>query len=83
MSVSLHDVVGTIGVVLIVGTYFLVQIGRLRAEALSYSVANGLGAALILLSLMVEFNWSAFLVEFFWLLISLIGVWRYLASRAG
>ena len=83
MSVSLHDVVGTIGVVLIVGTYFLVQIGRLRAEALSYSVANWLSAALILLSLMVEFNWSAFLVEFFWLLISLIGVWRYLASRAG
>ena len=83
MSVSLHDIVGTIGVVLIVGAYFLVQIGRLRAEALSYSVANGLGAALILLSLMVEFNWSAFLVEFFWLLISLMGVWRYLASRAG
>ena len=81
MSVSPHDVVGTIGVVLIVGTYFLVQIGRLRAEALSYSAANGLGAALILLSLMVEFNFSAFLVEFFWLLISLIGVWRYLASR--
>ena len=81
MDVSLHDVAGTFGVILIVGSYFLVQIGRLRAEALSYSVANGLGALLILLSLMVEFNLSAFLVEFFWLLISLIGVWRFFASR--
>ena len=81
MDVSLHDIAGTFGVILIVGSYFLVQIGRLRAEALSYSVANGLGALLILLSLMVEFNLSAFLVEFFWLLISLIGVWRCFASR--
>lgn len=81
MDVSLHDIAGTFGVVLIVGSYFLVQIGRLRAEALSYSVANGLGALLVLLSLMVEFNLSAFLVEFFWLLISLIGVWRFFASR--
>jgi hypothetical protein len=81
MDVSLHDIAGTFGVILIVGSYFLVQIGRLRAEALSYSVANGLGALLILLSLMVEFNLSAFLVEFFWLLISLIGVWRFFASR--
>ena len=81
MDVSLHDIAGTFGVVLIVGSYFLVQIGRLRAEALSYSVANGLGALLVLLSLMVELNLSAFLVEFFWLLISLIGVWRFFASR--
>ena len=81
MDVSLHDIAGTFGVILIVGSYFLVQIGRLRAKALSYSVANGLGALLILLSLMVEFNLSAFLVEFFWLLISLIGVWRFFASR--
>ena len=81
MDVSLHDIAGTFGAVLIVGSYFLVQIGRLRAEALSYSVANGLGALLVLLSLMVEFNLSAFLVEFFWLLISLIGVWRFFASR--
>ena len=81
MTFALHNVIGNIGVVLIVGTYFLVQIGRMSAVHLPYITLNGLGALLILYSLWFDFNQSAFLIEIIWLLISLIGIGRVLIAR--
>lgn len=77
MSYSWHDFVGNIGVLLIMVTYLLLQLERMQAASLKYSVANGLGAFLIVVSLMFEFNLSAFVVEAAWFLISLFGVVRY------
>jgi len=81
MDYALHDAIGNLGVVLIVGTYFLVQIGRMSAVELPYIVLNGLGALLILYSLLFEFNMSAFVIEVTWFLISVMGVLRILAQR--
>jgi hypothetical protein len=72
-----YNVAGTTGVILIVVSYFLLQTGRMRSNSLTYSVNNAVGAALILFSLYFEFNVSAFLIEFFWLLISIVGIVRY------
>jgi hypothetical protein len=72
----LHDLAGTLGVVLIVGAYLLLQLNRVASNALSYLIANAVGATLILLSLFVEFNLSAVLMEIFWLAISLLGLLR-------
>jgi len=46
-----------------------------------YSILNALGALLILISLYYSFNFPSFIVEFFWLLISLFGVGKYLRRR--
>jgi predicted small integral membrane protein len=73
---SLHDVIGAAGVVCIVGSYALLQARRLRADAVRYSLLNAVGASLILVSLAVDFNAAAALVEGFWLLISLWGLLR-------
>jgi hypothetical protein len=73
---GLHDLSGTIGVILIVGAYLLLQLDRVASNAPSYLIGNAVGAALILLSLSVEFNLSAFLMELFWLAISLLGLLR-------
>ena len=81
MDYPVHNLVGNIGVVLIVGTYFMVQIGRMSAVRLPYITLNGLGALLILYSLWFDFNLSAFLVEVIWLLISVLGVGRVLLQR--
>ncbi len=62
-------------------SYFLLQMERMSSNDLSYSVTNGLGAASILLSLVVDFNLSAFIVEAFWLAISLLGVVRYFHNK--
>jgi len=81
MDYALHNVVGNIGVVLIVGSYLMVQLGRMSAVQLPYISLNGLGALLILYSLWFDFNLSAFLIEVIWLLISLLGMARILLQR--
>ena len=81
MDYPMHNVVGNFGVILIVGTYFLVQVGRMSAVQLPYITLNGLGALLIMYSLWFDFNLSAFLIEVIWLLISLLGIGRVLLQR--
>ena len=73
---TIHDVFGTIGAVLIVGTYMLLQFDRLDPKRVPYSALNALGAALILFSLTQDFNLSASIVEGFWLLVSIAGIAR-------
>lgn len=81
MSYSFHDLFGNIGVVLILGSYFWIQAGRTSVDDLSYSVVNGLGAFLILISLFKDFNLSAFVIEAVWVLISVYGVIRILRQK--
>ncbi len=81
MNFAWYDIVGTAGVSLIVAAYFLLQTERLRSTALSYSLMNGVGAALVVVSLCFNFNLSAFLVEAFWVLISALGVVRYFRQK--
>lgn len=81
MTIQWYDVIGTVGVGTIIFTYVLLQTGRLRSEQLSYSVLNAAGAALILISLYFEFNLPSVVVEFFWLMISVYGIGRYLLNQ--
>ena len=81
MSFAWHDLLGAVGVALVLWAYLALQLGRWRAEELRYSVVNGLGALLIVASLCVAFNLAAFLVEAFWVLISLVGIARWVRAR--
>ncbi len=81
MNYSWSDFVGSIGVGLIILTYVALQIGRIKSETLVYSVVNAVGASLILISLIYSFNLSAFIVEFFWVLISIYGIVKYFMKR--
>ncbi len=78
MVYSWHDVLGIIGVAFILAAYLLLQLERMSATGPSYLLANGLGSLLILVSLVNEFNLSAFVVEATWFLISLFGLMRCL-----
>ena len=81
MTYGWHDLLGIIGVVLILATYLLLQLEKLSATSLLYSATNGLGALLILVSLIYQFNLSAFIIEAFWLLISIYGIVRYFSRN--
>lgn len=81
MPIAFHDFIGTSGVVFILFCYFMLQIGKMHSQQLSYILLNMLGASLILFSLYFEFNLSAMLIEGFWVIISLIGLFRYWASN--
>ena len=82
MNYGLLDFVGNVGVVVLMVTYLLLQLNRLQSNDLSYSLLNAIGASLIVLSLLVNFNLSAFLMEVFWVLISFVGIYRYFRLKA-
>jgi len=81
VTLNLFDLAGFIGVSLIVIAYLLLQLDKLPSSALSFSLLNAAGSLLIILSLIFKFNVSAFLIEVFWFLISLIGLAKWLAAR--
>ncbi len=81
MNFTIYDLVGTLGVALIIITYLLLQLEKIGRENPLYSVLNAVGAALVLFSLYFDFNFPAFIVEFFWLLISLIGIGKYFLEK--
>ena len=81
MNFHLFDLAGFIGVVLIIVAYLLLQLEKLPSSSSSYSLMNAGGALLIMVSLIFAFNLSAFIVEAFWFLISLLGLWRSLVAR--
>ena len=75
------DIIGTIGVVLIILAYAAVQVRKMRPEQLSYSVVNLVGAAMILVSLRYNFNLASVIIEVFWILISLWGIVLWVRHR--
>ncbi|NOT46280.1 MAG: hypothetical protein HOP17_00825 [Acidobacteria bacterium] len=81
MTFAWYNILGTVGVATIVIAYVLLQTEKLRSDSFYYSLLNALGAVLILISLYFEFNFPSFIVEFFWLLISLFGIGKYLLRR--
>lgn len=77
MQYTLYDFAGNLGVALIIGFYLLLQMGRISSTSLWFSLGNALGALLVIISLIDRFNLSSFIIEAFWVLISLIGIIRY------
>ncbi len=76
-----YDIVGTIGVALIVVTYAGVQLRKMEVSSLAYSALNLLGAVMILASLAYNFNLASVVIEIFWIIISLWGIVVWIKSR--
>lgn len=76
-----HNVLGMIGVIMVLLAYFLLQVERLSGASLAYSVLNFVGSILILISLYFTPNVPSVVIEIAWLLISALGLgkilWRY------
>ena len=79
--ILIHNIIGIIGVTLIVGCYLLLQIERISSKDLAYSAGNALGAGLVLVSLWFDFNLSAAIVEVFWVAVSVLGMYRNWPNR--
>jgi hypothetical protein len=82
MNLYWYDFAGIAGVILILIAYLMLQLGRWGGIDLRYTLLNLAGALLIIVSLIYDFNLSAFLMEAAWVLISFIGIYRALAAHA-
>lgn len=79
-----YDYIGVVGVIIIVVTYFLLQIEQIDSKSFFYSFLNAFGSIMILYSLIYNWNLSSFIIEFFWILISLYGIFKwYYNKRSG
>ena len=76
MEYNIFDFIGNVGVALIIGAYLLLQLEKINSNNILYSVANTIGALFVIISLSKNFNLSAFIIESFWLLISLVGIYK-------
>lgn len=81
MAYTWTDFVGNIGVAIIIGCYLGIQLDRMDAKSQLYSALNAIAAVLIIISLCYTFNLSSFIIEIFWLLISLLGLYRGRSGR--
>lgn len=79
------EAVGVAGVAIYLGSYALLNAGRIDSSGYAYALMNMIAACLVLVSLSVSFNLSSTLIQISWILISLYGIgrrWRA-ASTAG
>ena len=70
------DLIGLLGVILILIAYFLLQTERIRADHMAYSLYNTLGSLMILYSLFAQWNLSAVVMEAAWLILSMYGLYK-------
>lgn len=79
---TISDAVGIAGVSLILTAYFLINTGKVTSKSIKYLTLNFSGAWLILFSLFYHWNLASVLIEFSWILISLVGFYRVFRSKA-
>ena len=77
IALTPYDALGLLGSALVIVAYFATQAGKLSATNWKFPFANLVGAVLIIVSLWADWNLAAFIVEAFWLAISLYGLIRY------
>ena len=78
----MSDIIGILGVGIILFTYFLLQIEKLKSLDLIYSVLNLIGAVFLLYSLFYNWNLPSVIIELFWILISLYGIYKYYKNKS-
>lgn len=81
LELFLHDYIGLAGVAVTLLAYLLLQMGVFKIEDVSYSVANALGALLILVSLVFSWNSSSVAIEVCWFFISIFGIIKTISAR--
>lgn len=75
------DIIGIIGVIIILLTYFLLQIEKISFKSFWYSFLNLIGSVLLLISLIFNWNLPSVIIEIFWMSISLFGIYKFLKSN--
>jgi membrane-bound ClpP family serine protease len=68
------NLIGIVGVVMVLTAYFLLQLERLAQVSITFSLLNFVGSIFILVSLCFTWNLASGIIEIAWLLISAFGL---------
>jgi hypothetical protein len=81
-SMNIYTIIGLFGVAAYVSGYALLQLDRVKSDDHLYLLLNGLGSALILVSLLDAFNLPSFITQALWLVFTIVGFLRARRNRA-
>ena len=80
---GIPDVVGLVGVALLIVTYAMLQLDKIDPKGFWYSFNNLIVAILVTVSLVYTPNLASLVIEFFWFIISVYGIWNYYTRKKG
>lgn len=69
--------IGMVGMACVVLAYLAIERKWLDANNIKLYLLNLLGAVLLIISLVINFNLGSFIIEIFWIAISLNGIWHW------
>ena len=75
------DIIGIIGVIIVIAAFLLLQMARVQADSIVYLIANLFGSVLIVVSLIYNWNLASFIIEVLWVAISAYGLIRTMSKR--
>lgn len=80
-TLSISDLIGILGVIIIIIAYILLQLEKMDPKGLSFSLLNTIGAFFIIVSLVYDWNLASFIMEFTWMIVSFYGIWKYYKDK--
>lgn len=78
---DIYQWIGFIGMAFVVIAYLFLQINKYDIHSLEYQLLNLVGAILLLISLCVHFNLGSFIIEVFWIIITIYGIYKNLKMK--
>lgn len=78
---DIYQIIGFVGMLFVVYAYLLLQIKKYTITSYSYQILNLIGAILLLISLFKHFNLGSFIIEIFWIVITLFGMYKNLKEK--
>ena len=71
---DIYQWIGFIGMAFVVIAYLFLQTNKYTIRSMQYQLLNLIGAILLLISLFVHFNLGSFIIEVFWIIITIYGI---------
>lgn len=82
LEMDIFQWIGFAGMACIVYAYYLLHADKVEKDDRNYQWLNLIGAILLTISLLVHFNLGSFLIEVFWIAITLYGMIKGKKKRA-
>ncbi len=78
---TIPDIIGYIGVAILIVTYAMLQLDKIDPKGFWYSFNNLIVAILVTVSLLYTMNKASMIIEVFWFIISAYGIVAYYKRR--